>query len=157
MSIPIPIHLRPVEPRDIPLLHEHQLDPETNRMAGTKPRSAEVFRNVWARVFDDPDATARVILVDDAVVGTVGTFEQNGRTVIGYSIIRSHWGRGIASRALTIFLEEVPDRPLHAIAARTNAASIRVLEKCGFRLTGCSMCEETDRYVATEVVEFVLE
>lgn len=151
------LHLRPVESRDIPQLYEYQLDPETNRMAGTKPRSAEAFREVWARALTDPRAEARAILVDDVVVGTIGTFEQHGRTVIGYSVIPSHWGRGIASGALAAFLAEVTERPLHASVVCANAASIRVLEKCGFRQTGCSMCEETDRYVAAEVAEFVLE
>jgi RimJ/RimL family protein N-acetyltransferase len=30
----------------------------------------------------------------------------------------------------------VPDRPLYARAAADNAGSVRVLEKCGFVLTG---------------------
>jgi RimJ/RimL family protein N-acetyltransferase len=30
----------------------------------------------------------------------------------------------------------VPDRPLHARAAADNIASVRVLEKCGFVVTG---------------------
>ena len=45
---------------------------------------------------------------------------------------REHWGKGIATRALSDFLVLEPARSLHAWAALHNLASIRVLEKCGF-------------------------
>jgi RimJ/RimL family protein N-acetyltransferase len=45
-------------------------------------------------------------------------------------------GRGIASRALALFLEQVPVRPLHARAASDNAGSLRVLQKAGFEIIG---------------------
>jgi len=35
-----------------------------------------------------------------------------------------------------LFLEQVGERPLFARAARDNRASIRVLERCGFVITG---------------------
>jgi RimJ/RimL family protein N-acetyltransferase len=34
------------------------------------------------------------------------------------------------------FLDQVPLRPLHASAAKHNLGSLRVLEKCGFKLIG---------------------
>ena len=46
------------------------------------------------------------------------------------------WGRGIATRALQEFLELEATRPLYAHAASDNAASIRVLTKCGFLIVG---------------------
>jgi RimJ/RimL family protein N-acetyltransferase len=55
---------------------------------------------------------------------------------VGYWIGQDFWGRGIATRALRLFLEEVTIRPLYGRAAKDNRASIRVLEKCGFRLCG---------------------
>ena len=33
-------------------------------------------------------------------------------------------------------MRQFPERPLHAIVAKTNAGSIRVLEKCGFATIG---------------------
>ncbi|MET0578289.1 MAG: GNAT family N-acetyltransferase, partial [Ilumatobacteraceae bacterium] len=45
-----------------------------------------------------------------------------------------YWGRGIATAALTAFLGEVTERPLHADVLKTNVGSLRVLQKCGFRL-----------------------
>jgi RimJ/RimL family protein N-acetyltransferase len=49
---------------------------------------------------------------------------------------RALWGRGIATEALSAFLRLEQTRPLHAGVATHNAASIRVLQKCGFTLLG---------------------
>jgi RimJ/RimL family protein N-acetyltransferase len=46
------------------------------------------------------------------------------------------WGRGIATRALTLLLELVPQRPLYARAASDNVASLKVLRACGFVAIG---------------------
>lgn len=126
-------------------------------MAGTKARSAEVFRATWEKIFKEQTVVARVIVEDGRVVGSISCFKAEGRDSVGYWIAREHWGRGLASVGLRLFLQEVSLRPLHATAARSNAASIRVLERCGFRLTGYFMGEETERYLAREVASFVLE
>jgi RimJ/RimL family protein N-acetyltransferase len=41
-------------------------------------------------------------------------------------------GRGIATEAISAFLLLEQTRPLYASVAKHNAASIRVLQKCGF-------------------------
>jgi RimJ/RimL family protein N-acetyltransferase len=51
----------------------------------------------------------------------------------------THWGRGIATAALSELIKLERARPLHAAAA-DNAGSIRVLEKCGFVVAGRSRC-----------------
>jgi RimJ/RimL family protein N-acetyltransferase len=56
-----------------------------------------------------------------------------------------------------LFLGEELRRPLHATADRNNTPSRRILEKCGFRCVGFRMGEETERFVAREIAEFVLE
>jgi RimJ/RimL family protein N-acetyltransferase len=50
-------------------------------------------------------------------------------------IDRAFWGRGIATAALSAFLSLEQTRPLHAGVAKHNIASIRVLQKCGFKIT----------------------
>ena len=55
-----------------------------------------------------------------------------GRPARRYWIARRHWGRGLATRALGLLLEEVRERPLHATVAAHNAASAAVLERHGF-------------------------
>lgn len=56
--------------------------------------------------------------------------------ILSFWIDRGAWGQGIASRALALLLDLVPTRPLHARAASDNVASLRVLQKAGFRITG---------------------
>lgn len=154
------IRLRPVTAGDLPALFEIQLDPESNAMAGTKPRTRESFFAIWERIFADPGVKPRVIEVDGArgpeIAGSISTFQVEGSDCIGYWIARALWGRGIASRALAMFLVEESRRPLHATAASNNAASRHILEKCGFRLLGLRMGEETERFTAREVAEYVL-
>jgi RimJ/RimL family protein N-acetyltransferase len=133
-------------------------------MAGTKPRTREVFFAVWEKHFANPSINSRVITLADSgeIVGSIACFQaaepgEPERDCIGYWIARPHWGKGIASLALAMFLSEEPRRPLHATAARANAPSRRILEKCGFRCLGFKMGEETERFVAREIAEFVLE
>ncbi len=154
---PASIRLRRVETTDLPELFQHQLDPEANRMAGTRPRSAESFRAVWDRSFEDPATVTRVILRDGRLVGGISCFKMDGLDSVGYWIAREHWGRGIATCALKLLLREVTVRPLHASAARSNHASVRVLENCGFRLSGYHTGEETERYLPCEVATFILD
>jgi RimJ/RimL family protein N-acetyltransferase len=159
-SVPA-IRLRPTAPADLPSLFDMQSDPQANEMAGTKPRTREVFFSVWATHFTNPEINSRVILLDSPngaeIVGGISRFQADGVDCVGYWIARPHWGKGIASRALQLFLAEDPRRPLHATAAFDNLASRHILEKCGFRCTGRRMGEETDRFVACEIAEFVLE
>ncbi len=65
----------------------------------------------------------RTILLDGEVVGNMLSWEQSGDTLVGYWIGREYWGRGVASRALALFLVEVDERPLHAYVAAHNAGS----------------------------------
>ena len=43
------IWLRPVQPGDLPRIYDLQLDPESNRMAVTIPRTREAFDSHWAK------------------------------------------------------------------------------------------------------------
>ena len=153
---PPAVRLRPVEPGDLAALFRFQSDPESARMAAVIPRSAEAFEAHWARSLADPATTPRVILADGVTVGQIACFPADDRPHVGYWIDRAHWGRGIAGRALALLLEEVPTRPLYARAAATNAASIRVLQRCGFTLTGYEHAPATERYLACEEALFVL-
>jgi len=78
----------------------------------------------------------RTILADERVAGHVVCFVMDGKPHVGYWIGREFWGQGVATRALTLFLEVESRRPLHALAASDNTGSLRVLEKCGFTICG---------------------
>jgi len=144
------VRLRPVKADDVPTLFEHQLDPESNWMAAVKPREREAFGTHWAKILEDRSSVARAILADDELVGQISCFRMDGVDMVGYWIAKAHWGRGIATQALALLLKEVATRPLIARVARHNVASIRVLERCGFIITGYESSPESERYTACE-------
>lgn len=146
-----------MRPGDLGVLHAHECDAESGRMAGVKPRDEATFRARWASVFEDATVVPRAIVVDGELAGQVTCFERDGQPWIGYWIGRDWWGRGIATRALGALLGEVERRPLYAMVASWNAASRRVLERNGFELTGSRVEPETDRYMAAEVQLFRLD
>jgi RimJ/RimL family protein N-acetyltransferase len=148
--------LRPVQPGDLSYLYDMQLDPESNRMAATIPRTEEAFRSHWAKSLADPGSTTRAVLVDGALVGYISCFPMDGQDHIGYWIDRAYWGLGIASRGLQLLLREVTSRPLVATVATSNGASIRVLQKCGFVVERVRLSPASDRYPECEEALLVL-
>ncbi len=150
------VRLRPVQSDDLPRMYEMQLDPESNRMAVTIPRSREAFDAHWAKALGDPVNTARAVLCDGVMVGYVSCFPMDDEDHVGYWIDRAYWGQGIASRAMRLLLGEVTKRPLVATAATSNGASVRVLQKCGFVAEGVRHSPATDRYPACEEAVLVL-
>ncbi|MFO0799426.1 MAG: GNAT family N-acetyltransferase [Gemmataceae bacterium] len=150
------VRLRPVEAGDLPRMYALQLDPESNRMAGTIPRTQEAFDSLWAKSLADPDAPARAVLFDGTFVGHVSCFPADGQDHVGYWIDPVFWGKGIASRALHLLLREVTKRPLTATVATGNVASLRVLQKCGFVVEQVRHAPATDRYPACEIAVHVL-
>lgn len=151
------VRLRRTEVADVPALFRIQLDPAGNELAGTKPRDREAFEARWRDILR-PGSSAgvvpRVILVDGLLVGSINVFPQEGTESIGYWIAREHWGRGIATRAIRLLLDEVATRPLFARVIAHNVASVRALERNGFVVTSRHRTESNERYVAAE--RFVL-
>lgn len=133
------IRLRDAIKDDLQVFFEQQLDPESNRMAAfaaKDPSDREMFMAHWTKLMADPAVIIRTILFDGRVAGHVASFVRDDQRLVCYWLGKEFWGRGIATRALEIFLEQLTERPLHARAASDNLASIRVLEKCGFVKTG---------------------
>jgi RimJ/RimL family protein N-acetyltransferase len=131
--------LREIEDRDLGVLFEHSNDRDAIQMAAfTSPETADrtSFERRWARLRSDSSTTNRVIEIDGRVVGHIASFDLDGHREITYWIGREDWGRGIATRALQEFLQLETTRPLYGGAASDNAASIRVLTKCGFIIVG---------------------
>ena len=126
--------LRPVEDGDLDAFYEHQADSEAVELADVPSRERPAFDEHWAWIRAEPEILTRTIEVDGDVAGYVFTFISAGRRVVGYWLGRDWWGRGIATQALADFLELVDERPLRATVAPANRASVRVLEKNGFRL-----------------------
>jgi len=130
------IALRPVTDTDVPLFFEHQRDPRAAGMAATTPAGRREFAELWTRIRTDPTILARTIVADGAVAGALTSWDQWQQRQLGYWLGREHWGRGIATTALALFLCEMTIRPVHAYVAAHNIASQRVLHKCGFHPDG---------------------
>ncbi|MEU1043171.1 GNAT family N-acetyltransferase [Streptomyces sp. NPDC005551] len=129
--------LRPVHDSDLPVFFRLSNDPESNRMAAFTagdPADRDRFDAHWRRVRAS-SAVVRTVLADGDVVGSAAVYGEPGEREVTYWIDRAYWSRGIATRALRALLALVPERPLQARAAADNTASLRVLEKCGFRET----------------------
>lgn len=126
------VQLRDVTPGDLPIFFEHQLDPDANYMAAftaRDPADRDAFTAHWTKILGDDTITIKTILFEGQVAGYVLSFERFGNPEVSYWIGKKYWGKGIATQALSEFLDHVTVRPLYARAAKDNIASIRVLKR----------------------------
>jgi RimJ/RimL family protein N-acetyltransferase len=125
--------LRRVEDRDLDVFFDQQADPLAVEMAAFPDRDKDQFAAHWANVRADDTLVVRTIVADGVVAGNIGSWPENGQQLLGYWVGREWWGRGVATQALALLVDEMSIRPLYAHVAVHNVGSIRVLEKCGFR------------------------
>jgi ribosomal-protein-alanine N-acetyltransferase len=92
---------------------------------------------------DDPAWRAWAITLrdDDTAIGMVAAGEkrQGDVTELGYMLVRSQWGRGIAREAVSAVIDHIfaeGQRKVFADTDPDNAASRGLLERLGFRLEG---------------------
>ena len=90
----------------------------------------------------DPTNVTRTIVADDEVVGDIVSWLDHGDRQVGYWIGRDHWGKGYATAALRLMLEEIKDRPVTAHIVPANIGSQRVVEKCGFVRVGEEVADD---------------
>ena len=148
------ILLRDVIESDLPIFYEQQLDPEATAMAAFPSRDRESFMAHWVKILANESGIHKTILFNDQVAGNIVCWEQDGEREVGYWVGKEFWGKGIATKALAEFINQVKIHPLVAHVAKHNIASRRVLEKCGFTFI------KEDKYInpgEVEVEEFVLK
>ncbi len=149
------IRLRDVTEHDLPVFFEQQRDPDANQMAAFPARDRDAFTAHWSKILGDQNVTIKTILLAEHVAGNIVCWERDSKRLVGYWIGKDHWGQGVATRALSEFVDVVRARPLYAHVAKKNVASIRVLEKCGF-----TICDEEAEAVdapADGVEEYVFK
>ena len=133
------VALRPVQDGDLDAFFEQMRDPESVRMAAFTPPDPDdrnAFDAHMTRVRSSPGITMRAVTCDGRLAGSIASFPDGGQVEVTYWIDRPAWGKGVATQALALLLDEVPARPLYARAASDNAGSLRVLQKCGFTAVG---------------------
>lgn len=154
------IRLRDIEVDDLPIFFEHQRDPDANSMAAftsKDPTNREAFMAHWARIIDDEAILIQTILCNEQVAGHVLSYpnEDFRKPEVSYWLDKTYWGRGIATRALSAFLSRIQEHPVYAHVAADNAASLRVLEKCGVLRIGTNRDFATAR--GEEIEEALLK
>lgn len=134
------VWLRGVVPEDLPILYKQESDLVARRMAAFNTANFPTFAAFeakWARMLSDPSTVNLTVMLENNVAGSVGSYLSmpNHERQVTYWIGREHWGKGIATQAVRLLLDLVKERPIFASCAADNVGSLRVLEKCGFRVT----------------------
>jgi GrpB-like predicted nucleotidyltransferase (UPF0157 family)/RimJ/RimL family protein N-acetyltransferase len=134
------VELREVEDGDLEYFFRFETEPEAVRMAAftsKDPSDRAAFDSHWKRIREAQSVMVRTVLVDGDIAGSILSYEESLGPEVCFWIGRRYWGRGVATQALALFLAEADARrPMHARAASDNVGSLRVLEKCGFRIVG---------------------
>jgi RimJ/RimL family protein N-acetyltransferase len=136
------VYLRDVNPEDLPIFFEQQQDPAAVHMAAftaKDPTDRAAFMAHWQRILGSPTNIMKTIVWQGQAVGNIGSYEEDGRLEVTYWIGKDYWGQGLATKALAAFLKAQTARPLYGRAAKDNAGSLRVMEKCGFTVIGSEM------------------
>jgi RimJ/RimL family protein N-acetyltransferase len=137
ISINLIVTIREVRDSDLPILFEHQLDPEAAKMVGLPSRDHDNFYAHWQKILADETNFLRTILFEDQIAGFLCSFVKiNNEREVGYQLGREFWGKGIATQALQLFLPIIPYRPLYGVTPTINIGSQKVLTRCGFILEG---------------------
>jgi RimJ/RimL family protein N-acetyltransferase len=121
---------------DWPILFENQRDPASSQMAGVPAREWDAYSALQRKIAADETGLHWTILYDGQIAGDLMSFLHDGRREIGYRVAQEYWGKGIATRALALFLDVERRRPLYGYVLSSNVGSQRVLEKCGFTIIG---------------------
>ncbi len=157
--MPQNLELRELVDSDLDVIFEFECDPESIQMAAftsEDPTDHDGFMAHWTKIRASPIVTIRCIVRGEEVLGSVISFEVEGDPEITYWIGRQYWGQGVATEALRLFLETVDTRrPMRARCAKDNVASLRVLEKCGFKVVAEARGFANAR--GTEIDELELE
>jgi [ribosomal protein S5]-alanine N-acetyltransferase len=143
------IRLRGVQEHDIDGLFQLFSDAQVmrywSRGAMTEKSEAIAFANTLVDGFMKREALRWIIadLNSDQLIGTCALYEidpQHARAGLGYALMPSHWGKGLAREAATLAISYgFFELGLHRIEADTepnNQRSNAILERLGFSREG---------------------
>jgi len=133
------ISLRKSVESDLEVFFQNQADEEANFMAAFTSKNhydRDAYIKKWTRLMSVDSVHMQSILLEDIVVGCVVKFVMGGDSDITYALDKKHWGKGITSEAVRLFLKIEETRPLFGRVANDNLGSQKILEKSGFKKTG---------------------
>ncbi|MBB1438483.1 GNAT family N-acetyltransferase [Shewanella sp. SG41-4] len=135
------ISLHPITEADLDIFFEFENDPIANKMADFVPRKRKAFNLHWQqKILANEKATAQGIWIDDVLVGNVLSWINTDAAaksdpqmrLVGYWIGREHWGKGIATKAVEMFLKQFISSPVFAYIDKQNEGSVAVAYANGF-------------------------
>ncbi|PKF60789.1 GNAT family N-acetyltransferase [Psychromonas sp. psych-6C06] len=139
--------LRPFQQDDLSALHRLFSCPEVMRFSLNGPYSEEKTYALMNQCIEKSQQNqASLLAVIDKknrqLIGSCGFFAQtiqgNDELELGYRLIKSEWGKGLATEAATAMknyaFSEMRLTRLISIIEKDNLASLRVAEKNGFKL-----------------------
>ena len=140
--------LRAPRPADAPLIATLVND---RRIAENTARIPHPYRLADAEDWislanaDPRDKTLLITTRDGTIAGACGLeWRDRPNPEIGYWLGVPYWGHGYATEAARALIDQafgdLGYEAVEAGARTTNAASRRVLEKCGFQWTGVGLC-----------------
>jgi len=140
--------LRPLRLEDAPAWYAYLADPEVTRQTSYNVSSVNTVENFIATYLSDYSQrrSSRWALAEtdsNQLVGTCGYYSWNPEHSIaelGYDLSREYWGKGLMTEAVRAVVRwgfnDVEINRIQATVMAGNAASIRLLEKCGFQSEG---------------------
>ena len=129
-------------------MYELNSDPEVVQYTGDGPfesvQAARDFFTEYKNVYRKWNRGRWILELKDSgeVIGWCGLkfHEDSGLTDVGYRLFKRHWGKGYATESCKAAIEygfrELNLEKIIAHARKENTASLRVLEKCGLKITG---------------------
>lgn len=141
------LKIEPLKAAHADLLFDAYQDPRMYQyIPGQPPPSLDSLRKEYSEFEAGAPADSNEVWLnwvikrraDQQLVGTLqATLEGDGKLWIGYVIASIYWGQGVARAALGLLLAELrerfPNREVLASVDIRNSASIKVLERNGFR------------------------
>ena len=124
---------------DLAAVHRLLSDPRVMRYWSRPEHETLEETKHWLRFLVDPAPDSRDFLIekDGEVIGKAGAWKL---PEVGFLLAPGHWGQGLAREAMVAVISDVeaafPDLPeLIAEVDPRNAASLRLLDRLGFRET----------------------
>ncbi len=152
------IILRPLKESDFNSVFEYASDPEIASFTGWKAHksieeSKALVRFILKRYSENKPSSWAVELKSEkkmiGMAGFISTFNANKRGEVAYALNKNYWKKGYATEALAASIkfgfEVLKLNRIEACCDAENAASARVLEKCGMKFEGVLR-----QYVLTE-------
>ena len=126
--------LRPLEDGDLEAIYQQVTDPESIRMAAFTAEDQtdrRAFLDRQSRLRADTSVSHRVIDVDGAVAGTIGSFRIDNQLEVTYWVDRAQWGKASRARHYRFFLPRLPNVRCTPERPRTTSVRFEYWRKLG--------------------------